>query len=144
MKTFLKTQCHLSISFYFQDLNIGICDEHKDLYDTNGKYLQSACLIIEQLLYSEAEAHCQANGMELFDVTSEEVRNALFNYAYVKFSRGAHSVLHVKDTSVGSCSFMSNASGPFIITSKQCTKKVYSYCQYKNPTAATNLIGKKF
>lgn len=111
-----------------------ICFAHQDLYDSNGVYLQSACIITQSKSYSEAQAICQSSGMDLYDVSSTTYQTALFNFAYNYFPQGSGSTFWVKGLSPGECQAIDNAYGPFVMMLKACSTEMYSYCGYIDPT----------
>jgi hypothetical protein len=69
--------------------------------------------------------------MDLFDISSEEPRNLLFDYATEIFGDG--SILNVKGRESGKCQFIDNAQGPFVALYGNCYEDFYSFCVFTNP-----------
>jgi hypothetical protein len=83
--------------------------------------------------YSRAELNCLANGMDLFDISSEESKNALFDYAAEIFGEYTSVLLNVKSQNDGECQYISNDYGPFDGYYGSCLEKFYSFCGFQNP-----------
>jgi hypothetical protein len=83
--------------------------------------------------YHRAELNCQANGMDLFDVSSEEFETDLFDYAAEIFGEYTGAFLNVKSQKDGECQYISNYYGPFHAYYGYCLEKFYSFCGFKNP-----------
>jgi hypothetical protein len=120
-------------------LNTNVCAKKQDIFDTNNVYLQSACLITEQLTYSRSEAYCQANGMDLIDISSEESKTALLEYATDIFGESGFAFLQVKGRDFEMCQYIYNENGPFEALYGYCYDELYSFCGYQNsnPTGTT-------
>jgi hypothetical protein len=104
----------------------------KDLYDANGNYLQSACMIPQELTYSRSEMFCQANGMVLFEISSEESKIALLSYATEVFDGVEGSTLYVKGRFSGECWYFDNAGGSFEAHYGYCYENFHSFCEFNN------------
>jgi hypothetical protein len=116
-------------------LNTDVCNKKQNLYDANNSnYLLSACLVSKDLTYSRSEAFCQANGMDLFDISSEESKTVLFDFAAKTFGEGSGAILHVKGRKSGECQQVSNEYGPFEASYGSCYKEFYLLCGFKNQT----------
>lgn len=105
--------------------------DHKTLYDSNQNYLKTACLITQIKTHSQAEANCEENGMELFDVKSVELQNALF--ALLSNTQGLEGTFHVKGQIFGECQQIFFSNGSFKVKLGSCNDTFYSYCGYDNP-----------
>jgi hypothetical protein len=90
-------------------------------------------MIAKAQTYSRAEMSCLANGMDLFDISSEEPRNALFDYAAEIFGEYTGAFLNVKSQKDGECQYISNYYGPFHAYYGYCLEKFYSFCGFQNP-----------
>jgi hypothetical protein len=114
-------------------LNTDDCVSVRDLFDSNKNFIQSACLVTKELTYNRAEMYCKANGMGLFDISSEESKTALFQYATEIFGEGSGSALFVKGRLSGECQYIDNAGGSFETRYRNCYDAFYSFCGFQNP-----------
>lgn len=114
-------------------MNTDICLEKRDLYDSNGVYLQTACVNDKIQTYSEAEATCQANGMDMFDISSAASQTALIDYGNAIFHQGSGYYFHVKRQSPDDCKFLDNEAGSFELQSTNCDRPMYSFCGFVDP-----------
>jgi peroxiredoxin len=127
----LKLKLNLTLKYFPGSLNTDVCDKKQDLYDSNNSYLQTACLISKELTYNRAEMYCKANGMELFDISSEESKSTLLDFAVSLFGEG--SFLHVKGRQAGECQFIYNEDGSYEVLYGSCYQLHYLICGFKNP-----------
>jgi hypothetical protein len=75
---------------------------------------------------------CQANGMDLFDISSEESKTALFDYAAEIFGEGSGSMIIVKGRDSGECQYIDNTFGPYNAHYGDCLEDYYFFCGYQN------------
>jgi hypothetical protein len=75
---------------------------------------------------------CQANGMELFDISSEESKSTLLGFAAGSFGEG--SILYVKGRKAGECQFIYNEDGSYEAYYGFCYQLFYFICGFKNQT----------
>jgi hypothetical protein len=102
---------------------MSVCYTGQDLYDPKGVYLGSACFIGVVLSYYEAVTFCRANGMNIFDISQESTKTALFNYATQYFGTFWISIFV-------SLNCIENSSGKFIVSTQGCFEKATSYCGF--------------
>jgi hypothetical protein len=88
---------------------------------------------VQEQTYNRAEAYCQANGMDLFDISSEESKMTLFQYAAETFGEGSGSILFVKGQDFENCQLIDNADGPYETRYGSCYDAFYSFCGFQNP-----------
>jgi hypothetical protein len=115
-------------------LNTSICEEKRDLYDSNGTYLQSACITLNKLSsYSRSEAYCQANEMDLFDISSNESELALLEYANDLFDGDDFYFFSVKGRDFENCQYIENWSRfEFKTGVYTCGNYEKALCAYNN------------
>jgi hypothetical protein len=81
---------------------------------------------------------CLANGMDLFDISSEESKIALLDYATELYGEGGGAVVQVKGRETGECQYMTNEYGPFEVLYGYCYDDYYSFCGYQSPNPIGN------
>jgi hypothetical protein len=100
--------------------------------------MKSVCEMQVQRNYTDAANYCDGRGMELFKVSSGELRTALFNYSYPRYQRGAGSVIWVKGSF--DCSAIFNGFGPFREVDYSCEKKNFFFCEFVDKLPTQNLV----
>ena len=59
--------------------NINACSLRDNLFDSNGAYLKSVCVMASGQNYNNAQQICRSNGMELFVINSSQTQRAFRN-----------------------------------------------------------------
>jgi hypothetical protein len=75
---------------------------------------------------------CKANGMDLFDISSEEPKTFAFNFANDTFDEDFAAIMHVKGRDTGECQYITNKYGPFEASYGFCYDVYYLLCGFKN------------
>jgi hypothetical protein len=144
-----KTTITIIILSFFDllgPLNTIICQEKQDLFDKNNNYLQSACLVTEERTYSRSEAYCRLNGMDLIDISSEESKTALLEYATDFFAGSVDVFFLVKGRDFEQCQHIHSADGTFEALYGNCYDDSYSFCAHNksNPNEISSNFERKF
>jgi hypothetical protein len=74
--------------------------------------------------------------MDLFDVSSEESKHALLEYATDLYGESTGASLQVKGRDFEDCQYIENHYGPFEVASTNCYNKLYSFCGFNNSNPA--------
>jgi hypothetical protein len=130
----MKIKIKLNLKIVFSGhLNTNVCYRTADLYDSNEKYLQSACAVKKWLQHNGAQMYCQANGMDLIDISADESKTALIDFATVLFDERGLYYFYVKGRISGECQYISNFNGSFEETYGYCYGNwLYFFCGFKN------------
>jgi hypothetical protein len=76
--------------------------------------------------------------MELFKVSSGELRSALFNYSTPRYFQGAGSVIWVNGSF--DCSAIFNGFGAFREVDYSCNRENFFLCEYVDKLPAVKLV----
>jgi hypothetical protein len=71
--------------------------------------------------------------MDLFDISFEESKNALFDYATELYGESTDAFFQVKGRDFEQCQYIDNTYGPFETFDAYCYSEFYSFCGYHNP-----------
>jgi hypothetical protein len=128
-KIFLHLFIHLLVP-----LNTDVCFKKRDFFVTNNNYLQSACLIAQNLSYSQVEMICQANGMNLFDISSEDLKTALIEYATEIYEYDSWMDMYVKGRDLKYCQHIRQRfnTSDFETFFGLCNEELISFCGYQS------------
>jgi hypothetical protein len=115
--------------------NILNCASTENLFDEKGFYLKSVCEMTIEKDYDEAVDKCIEMDMNLFQLSSAQVRKALYEFAYLRYTRGAGSVLWVdamrqSNSETRKCMSISNLDGEFREKRKLCGEQNYFFCEF--------------
>jgi hypothetical protein len=132
---FFKTK----ISFYFlKFIEPAICKTIRDLKDSNGVYLKTACRVNLDYTQSSARSTCIAYGMQLYKLNTAEDEAALLAYAD---SQWPSNSLWVEGGNATSCSAISNEKrANFEKVKVPCLANFNTfYCEYKSKATLIKL-----
>lgn len=106
-----------------------ICKTVRDLTDSTGAYLKTACTVNFPYTQYSARASCLTFGMQLFTFNTAEDEKSLLAYAD---SQWPHARLWVEGTNGTGCSAISNQNKTkFEKISDVCANDYSFYCEYK-------------
>lgn len=121
-KIFQSTFCtHLHL------LRFSACSVLADLYNSAGVYITTACEMQNERNQSEARRQCSDNQMIMYQISSEERKIALFNFAYLRYARGGTATMWVHGRF--HCTGIYNGPRGFEEISEYCSRRMYSYCE---------------
>ena len=75
--------------------NLQICNEKEDLYNEDGIFIKSLCMVSQVYSYGKSKIVCEDSGMKLFRVNDHDSQKALFKSASKRFSDRDHSRIWV-------------------------------------------------
>jgi hypothetical protein len=119
-----------------------LCYLIKNLKNSAGTYLKTACLVIRALSHSASVSICQANYMKILKVDSSDVQTAIVEYSNTRFSSGN---LWVDGNTSPTCSVLNRPAvfqSTFAPSKATCTNLYYSYCEYTRTCDITRLAKK--
>jgi hypothetical protein len=76
--------------------------------------------------------------MDLFDISSEEYKNALFEYA-TEYDEYGQNRFIVKGRYFDECQYISDLGGSWDTWNDSCFNQRYSYCGYNNTNRSENV-----
>jgi hypothetical protein len=82
--------------------------------------------------------YCQANGMDLFDISPDESKSTLLGFAVSLFGEG--SLLYVKGRKAGECRYFSSEDDVFEALYGFCYQLFYFICGFKNQALQTSAV----
>lgn len=142
------------------------CRSQKNIFDSKGKYLKTACAVFSEKTYSES---CIDEGMSLLTIDSQKVETQILQFATSLFGNSGRSTLWINGReqtvpettteniksfyidaiaianadnnifSEGSCYIVSSVSSPFKVDTWPCNTKMFSICEFKKPGAGNVL-----
>lgn len=129
-----RLQSWFMARFAFLIANTRVCSSVARLLNARRAYMKSVCEMRVQRNYTDAANYCDDKGMELFRVSSGELRTALFNFSYPRYQLGAGSVIWVNGSF--DCSALFNGFGPFREVDYSCERRNFFLCGFvdKMPT----------
>ena len=106
-----------------------LCNNKRDLKDSNGNYQKTVCTVYQDKTYVEAVAMCSASGMKIFNAESVESVNAVISYSTSQYPFGTFWV-EGKNGTV--CSAIADVAQPNFLKTNSvlCTTKNYFNCEY--------------
>jgi hypothetical protein len=98
----IRENLHSNLKLFFQipvesrmvqkDLNTSVCGNEMDFFDSEGRYIKTACAVFTESSYSEA---CTPFGMEKIVIDSKRVKRDVLRFATDMFGSGRGSTLWV-------------------------------------------------
>jgi hypothetical protein len=79
------------------------------------------------LQHNGAQMYCQANGMDLIDISADESKTALIDFANAKFDEEAYTYFYVKGRISGECQYIGKDKGSYEATFGNCYQKFYNF-----------------
>lgn len=67
-------------------INIRKCNETEDLFDAQGNYLKSLCVVSRGYAYSTSKRVCKEAGMKLFVINNQTTQDALAQSTFKRFA----------------------------------------------------------
>jgi hypothetical protein len=115
-------------------VNTSVCFGKRNFYDGNGNYIQSACFVNQEKTWTQAEAYCQANGMDLINISSKDVLDELFFFAREVFGTATpFAVLFVNGRFNDQCLIIrSDSAGYFELDLSFCFESVFFFCGFED------------
>jgi hypothetical protein len=122
-----------------KDLNLELfsvpplCYLIKNLKNSAGTYLKTACLVIRALNHPASVSLCQQHYMKILKVDSSDVQTAITSFSDTRFPSGN---LWVDGNTSPTCSVLNRPilppppSSTFAPSTATCTNLYYSYCEY--------------
>lgn len=108
------------------------CAAHNPVYNADGTYLKSICLMCDYigLPYDGAVTQCKSLGMELIVVDSS-VESTLFAFARYIFNGETGSTLYVSGRNSSGCNMISKVKDPnFALDQIDCATNMCFFCEY--------------
>lgn len=106
-----------------------ICQTVRDLQDSSGAYIKTACTVNLLFTQNAARLYCDTFGMQLFKINNLETERSLLGYAD---SQWPYARLWVEGGNSNGCTAISNYNNPkFEQVSNTCLSPNYFYCEYR-------------